>query len=685
MRKNATKDLLLVLILFVIVFSTNKNSTINIEQSDIKIVSRSFKVDYWDLTDTPIYIDDAYPNFDWGKTAAENSWCTGSGLWNDPYIIENILMDGSTASDCLTILNSDVYFIIKNCTIKNGGYDIKGIYLDNVTNGILVNNSFSNNERSIVIMEGHNVTVTENRFFNDASSINIWGYSDNITISRNIISSATHVGIILSQAKNTALRENNLSECGLLLLGIPFSNLVNLKIDTSNTVNGKPIYYVINRTGLDNTDFVNAGQIILVNCSDSIISGLDIAGSYIGISLFYCRKITLSKNNVYGNPFSGIELEYSFNNIITKNSIYNNNRGIYISSSSHNNTISENNCSSNDFIGILISGNNNTIVKNTITDDEGLVSNEYYGYGVDIEETSIDNIITGNLVNKYGSGYRISYSENNTIENNIANGSNFGIHLVNSNYTTVIGNKLVKSKFKSIFLEKHCEENVFQDNYCSSAINIHSPISNQFVGYSAPYFHIGIDLIYPIDSIWYSIGNNNFTCSFGGTIEQTEWSSLPDGPVVITFYANDSMNNLGSGEVIVLKDTEYPIIKIISPSPNDVFDNAPEFIVRITDDNIDTMWYTLNYGSTQFIFTTNGTIDQTTWSSLSEGDIIIIFFANDTYGSQTNQEVVVIKSQYSETTSSESSDHRTHWIFLDIILLLPIFTLIIFFRNRKKV
>lgn len=596
MRKNVKIEVILIIIILAIIVSTNNYftlSSIDKELNAIRIGSRSFKVRDWDLTDTPIYIDDSYPNYDWSKTAAENNWCTGSGTWDNPYIIENILMDGSSASSCLTILNSDVFFIIKNCTIKNTIVNSKGIYLDNVENGILINNSFSNNDWSIVLASSHNITVTENIFFNDHKSISLWSYSDNITISKNIVSSASSAGIFLSQAKNTTLRENIMSECGLSFISIPVHDLVTLKIDTSNTVNGKPIYYVINKVGLDNTDFMNASSIFLVNCSDSIISGLDISQSQSGITLLYCRNNTLSKNNVYGNPFSGILLDNSINNTITQNLIYNNHRGIVLRTS-HNNTISENNCSYNDYVGISISGNNNTIAKNIITDDEGLINNEYYGYGVNLEGISINNIITGNLVNKYGSGYKISNSKNNTIENNIANGSNFGIHLVNSNYTTVIGNKLLKNKFRSIFLEKYCVENLFQENYCNSAIKINSPVSNEFFA-SAPYFHIGVDLIYGVDSIWYSIGNNNFTCSFGGTIDRTEWFSTSDGSVVILFCANDSMNNLGSREVVVIKDTQSPNIKIISPSPNDVFGNtAPEFIVRITDENIDIMWYILD-------------------------------------------------------------------------------------------
>ena len=85
---------------------------------------------YWDLTTTPIFIDDSDPNFNWSKTAVENDWCTGLGTWDDPYVIENVFMEASSASQCITIQNSHTYFQIKNCTIKNGKRNSDGIFLN---------------------------------------------------------------------------------------------------------------------------------------------------------------------------------------------------------------------------------------------------------------------------------------------------------------------------------------------------------------------------------------------------------------------------------------------------------------------------------------------------------------------------------------------------------------------------
>jgi len=70
---------------------------------------------YWTLTNT-IYIDDTDPNFNWSKTAEDNLWCVGNGTWSNPYKIENVTIDGLPKVSCIFIENSNVPFIVKNCT-----------------------------------------------------------------------------------------------------------------------------------------------------------------------------------------------------------------------------------------------------------------------------------------------------------------------------------------------------------------------------------------------------------------------------------------------------------------------------------------------------------------------------------------------------------------------------------------
>ena len=64
--------------------------------------------------------------------------CTGSGNYSDPYVIEDLIIDGGRAGSCIWIEDSDVYFRIENCTVyrSRDDWDYAGIRLFNVTNGI---------------------------------------------------------------------------------------------------------------------------------------------------------------------------------------------------------------------------------------------------------------------------------------------------------------------------------------------------------------------------------------------------------------------------------------------------------------------------------------------------------------------------------------------------------------------
>jgi hypothetical protein len=88
-----------------------------------------------------------------------------------------------------------------------------------------------------------------------------------------------------------------------------------------------------------------------------------------------------------------------------------------------------------------------------------------------------------------------------------------------------------------------------------------------------------------------------------------------------------------------------PNIIINSPSVNEIFgNNAPGYNLTIIEPNIHTRWYTLDSGTTNITFTgLTGTISQTIWDSISEGDVTIRFYVNDSAGYISFEEIEVIK------------------------------------------
>ncbi|KKK48580.1 hypothetical protein LCGC14_3143690, partial [marine sediment metagenome] len=176
-------------------------------------------------------------------------------------------------------------------------------------------------------------------------------------------------------------------------------------------------------------------------------------------------------------------------------------------------------------------------------------------------------------------------------------------------------------------------------------IAINNPQNSDVIGATAPNFDISIDEL-NLDKTWYSLnGGNNITFTgLTGTINQALWDALFEGNVIIRFYANDTLGRIGFVEVTVRKDVTAPTINIISPTLNELFGTyAPSFNVEIYDANLDSMWYTLDNGLTNTIFTTNETISQSAWDVLPNGNVIIRFYANDSVGNIEFADVTIRK------------------------------------------
>jgi len=401
--------------------------------------------------------------------------CTGNGTQSEPYVIEDLEIDGGGSGSCILIKNSDVYFEIENCTVYNsGGSPDAGISLSNVTNGELINNTSSFNQgNGINIKTCENITIGNNTINNNSHGIYIMdspvGVSININIVENEIHNNTGFGIFLLRTNNSYVSKNNVSSgtigivsidsndllvrnnlvedcinaaifvsdnnhnvnltenlmtsCGISIGTIypssgSFSEFSTYSIDTSNKVNGKPVYYYFDRNNLDNADYLNPGQIILVNCNSSNISEISISNASSALTLLYCKNVSIIDCNFSDND-GGIDLYKSNNNAISRNVI-----------------------DSNNYAGIRLSGCNNTLIYwNNISNnyDDLSPSLPYQGgppspsrkeLGIGLMMDSNNNTLYGNTINNNKIGISITKGANNTVKGNyITENYEYGIFL----------------------------------------------------------------------------------------------------------------------------------------------------------------------------------------------------------------------------------------------------------------
>ena len=177
-------------------------------------------------------------------------------------------------------------------------------------------------------------------------------------------------------------------------------------------------------------------------------------------------------------------------------------------------------------------------------------------------------------------------------------------------------------------------------------IIIVSPTSYELFQDTAPDFEISIDDP-DLNSTWYSLDGITFIpfTGFTGTIDQTEWNKFSNGTVTIGFYANDSASNISFASVTVRKDVLGPIITVNSPQNDDVIGiNAPSYDLSIEEYNLDSIWYSFDYGVTVLpLYSLTGTLDQAEWETKGGGTVPIRFYANDSLGHESFTDVSVIK------------------------------------------
>jgi len=193
------------------------------------------------------------------------------------------------------------------------------------------------------------------------------------------------------------------------------------------------------------------------------------------------------------------------------------------------------------------------------------------------------------------------------------------------------------------------EEIVVRKDILDPLITINSPNPNDLFGSSAPYYDISI-FEGNLQSIWYRLLNGTVTTEnttitdLIGVFGENVWDSVGNGIVTIQFFANDTLGNIGFSEVIVRKDISVPIIAINSPILHDIFRFAPDFNISVSGSNLDTTWYTLDNGITNYTFIgLIGKIDQSAWNNQVDGFIIIKFYINNTLNVIGYDEITVIK------------------------------------------
>ncbi|MFX1393618.1 MAG: NosD domain-containing protein, partial [Promethearchaeota archaeon] len=522
-NRNKTKIFILSLLSIALLFITaniktdiNNNNIISdkkiiidedIQENYDNTINNLKDSDYWDLTGTPIEINGTAigigaNNWTWAKS---KPWCNGNGTLSEPYIIENVTINGQRLDgiSCITILNSNVHFIIRNCIIYNSGTiyssNDAGIKLVNVSNGTIVNNYCSNNSIGINLIESSYNIISGNTIYNNSNyGIHLVDNSDNNEISENSINENIYSGILV-YSRNSLICEDNIisknnvsnnDEKGIAITSSSDNNI------TENILshNGKYGAYLFD--SLSNNIYknyfieneVHAGDDsdpdlgfnywnspIIGNYWDNHSTG-DIGGNGIDDNAYtYIKGFAGAIDNlpIHGNPLHyGEKIHIDGNAPLgNKSWTWTSTRAWCSGSGDLNNPyiISELKIDAGGVGSSILIGNSSIRyfkIEKCKLINSGSSSMDS---GIKLENVNKAELIDNNCSNN-NCGISLYLSDNNNISENILQENTYGICL---NYSD--GNTITKNTF--IFngeyaIEENCVGNIFENNYCLPPLTI---------------------------------------------------------------------------------------------------------------------------------------------------------------------------------------------------------------------
>lgn len=569
------RDLRYLLIIFMfcillmpLLLAFNQNQILNNEYSEFKL---SNKAAFITITND-------------GELAANAS--SGTGAWNDPYILENYTINMTGFSNnAILISGTTEYFTIRNCTVFNCPNFLAAIRFNGVKNGLIFNNTLTANYNSIYFDSSTNCNATENYCHLGTTNTAITIFQSNNTRIANNILTNNSKGIMIKDSDTNTLINNTILNC--LNTGIEIYN------QTSSSTNNM----IYNNTCNFNTYGIDMYGSASIN--NHIINNTIKNNTGHGIYLrYYTQYNNITNNTVKYNGLlpsfaSGIKFQNTFYTKVINNTVFTNGEGISFYKSEFNRIEFNEISGCEKGINLEVNSNNNFILNNSISNNSN--------YGVRMYNVTLNTFANNTAFNHttlIKPAIFLSLSSNNSIETNLIRDNYRGIELIlDSDNNTITNNSISYNTDQGIYLnqaddnqikynwlegngeciyESSCTGNVFIDNDCVSAPPILDSISpnpdndgiielnwSDISGAIRYHVYRNISVIKSadkqlrissnVDSNYTDIILTNGTYHYAIIAEET---------------SNGSISNCENVTVTVFAPQEAPILEPISPDPD---------------------------------------------------------------------------------------------------------------------
>ena len=438
------------------------------------------------------------------------------------YVSNNVIANNTIlySNYGICIVDSNYNTITSNNISNNRR---QGIFSHDSHNNIISNNIVLNNNYGIQLGYSSSNTISNNNVSNNNYGIYLGDSNDNI-ITNNFVLNGTlgiYLGAYLHGSSNNTLYGNTMTAntYNFGIDGYYISNFIHT-IATNNTVDGKPIYYLVGVSDLVIDTSIDVGFLGIVNGVNITVKDLTLTNNVQGVLFFNISNSSIENVTVLNNKY-GIYLGDSHNNVVTNNTAINNDYGIKLDYCS-NNTISNNNALDNNYGIICVFSDYNVIENNNASNNKNGIRLISSGY----------NVVSNNIANSNNNYGIYIHGSNNTVISNIASSNNYGVYIYGG--------------------ELHLPEDIYVFSHSNYNIISNNVFSNN---------NYGIYLYYSRD---FSFSNCNYnTLSNNVVLNNTQWDVYISGGIGNTFtnitLGSTTVSFTYFGDVAVKRVTSPPL------------------------------------------------------------------------------------------------------------------------------
>src|SRR3989454_4827288 len=274
----------------------------------------------------------------------------------------------------------------------------------------IVGNLLANNSYGIRVDGSSNVSLVANSLSNNHFQGMLVTRSSNLTIESNDFS-RNGAGLWLTESLNATLRGNTFNQDGLVVLGSSVPTRSSHSIAVDNLVNGKPIRYFKEESGLV-VDGLDIGQLIVVDSTDVSIENVSADHADVGLELAHVQGASIRDSNFSYND-QGVLVTDSSDIVFAHVSVWFTNQtylpsvpakgsGVHVASS-RNVTVSLSDLSRNEGAALFVDRPS----ENLTVSDSSLVNNS-----VAIQVSSLSGLVmTGDRFDRNSAGILVTDSK----------------------------------------------------------------------------------------------------------------------------------------------------------------------------------------------------------------------------------------------------------------------------------